>query len=65
LLGRVSSTLMSLLAIAQVLALMGAGPVAQSAGGLNLYFLSAAALVGIGMVGYWKLQGAKRSAAAG
>jgi MFS family permease len=56
LLGRVSSTLMSLLAIAQVLALLGAGPVAESAGVLNLYFLSAAALVAIGAVGYWKLQ---------
>jgi predicted MFS family arabinose efflux permease len=65
LLGRVSSTLMSLLAIAQVLALMGAGPVAQSAGVLNLYFLSAAALVATGAVGYWKLQGTKRRAAAG
>jgi MFS transporter, DHA3 family, macrolide efflux protein len=65
LLGRVSSTLMSLLAIAQVLALMGAGPVAESAGVLNLYFASAAGLVATGAVGYWKLQANKRSAAAG
>jgi MFS family permease len=59
LLGRVSSTLMSLLSIAQVLALLGAGPVAESAGVLNLYFASAAALVAVGAVGYWKLQTAK------
>jgi DHA3 family macrolide efflux protein-like MFS transporter len=65
LLGRVSSTLMSLLAIAQVLALMGAGPVAESAGVRNLYLASAAALVATGAVGYWKLQTTKRSAAAG
>src|SRR5580700_2394479 len=64
LLGRVSSTLMSLLAIAQVLALLGAGPVAESAGVLNLYFLSSAALVATGAVGYWKLQTAKRAPAA-
>jgi MFS family permease len=59
LLGRVSSTLMSLLSIAQVLALLGAGPVAESAGVLSLYFASAAALVAVGAVGYWKLQTAK------
>jgi DHA3 family macrolide efflux protein-like MFS transporter len=63
LLGRVSSTLMSLLAIAQVLALLGAGPVAEAAGVLNLYFLSAAALVAVGAVGYWKLE-TKRAVAA-
>jgi MFS transporter, DHA3 family, macrolide efflux protein len=61
LLGRVSSTL---LAIAQVLALFGAGPVAESAGVLNLYFLSAAALVAISALGYWKLQTTKRAEAA-
>lgn len=64
LLGRVSSTLMSLLAIAQVVALLGAGPVAEAAGVLNLYFLSAAALVAVGAAGYWKLQTAHRAAAA-
>jgi MFS transporter, DHA3 family, macrolide efflux protein len=64
LLGRVSSTLMSLLAMAQVLALFGAGPFAEWAGVLNLYFLSAAALVGIGAVGFWKLQATKRAEAA-
>ena len=64
LLGRVSSTLMSLLAIAQVLALFGAGPVAEAAGVLNLYFLSAAALVVIGALGYWKLQTTRRAQAA-
>jgi DHA3 family macrolide efflux protein-like MFS transporter len=55
LLGRVSSTLMSLLAIAQVFALFGAGPVAESVGVLDLYFGSAAALVATGAVGYWTL----------
>jgi MFS transporter, DHA3 family, macrolide efflux protein len=65
LLGRVSSTLMSLLAIAQVLALLVAGPVAESAGVLDLYFWSAGALVATGVVGYWKLQTTKRVSAAG
>jgi DHA3 family macrolide efflux protein-like MFS transporter len=61
LLGRVSSTLMSLLAIAQVLALLAAGPVAERAGVLNLYFLSGAALVAVGAAGFWKLETTKRA----
>jgi hypothetical protein len=52
LLGRVSSSLMSLLAISQVLAMFVAGPVAQQAGIRRLYFGSAALLVAIGAVGY-------------
>jgi len=56
LLGRVSSSLMSLLAFAQVLALLGAGPVAQTAGIRNLFFGSAAMLATIGMIGLWKLR---------
>jgi MFS family permease len=64
LLGRVSSTLMSLLSIAQVLALFGAGPVAERFGVIDLYYFSAAALVAIGVAGYWKLQGGKNAAAA-
>jgi MFS family permease len=55
-LGRVSSSLMSLLAGAQVIALLGAGPVAQSAGVRNLFFGSAAMLLAIGAIGHWKLR---------
>jgi len=55
-LGRVSSSLMSLLAFAQVLAMIGAGPVAQTAGMRNLFFGSAVILVAIGVVGLWKLR---------
>ena len=51
LLGRVSSSMMSLMAVSQVIAMFVAGPVAQSAGIRNLYFGSAAMLVGIGVIG--------------
>jgi hypothetical protein len=44
-LGRVTSSLMSLMAISQVLAMFVAGPVAQKAGIRNLYFGSAAMLL--------------------
>jgi MFS family permease len=53
LLGRVSSSLMSLLAMSQVLAMFVAGPVAQRAGIRNLYFGSAvmlAAIAGAGLL---------------
>jgi hypothetical protein len=63
-LGRVSSSLMSLLAFAQVIAMMGAGPVAQSAGIRNLFFGSAVMLVGIGVIGLWSLRGGKQQAKA-
>lgn len=56
LLGRVSSSLMSLLAVSQVLAMFVAGPVAQWAGIRNLYFGSAALLGLIGAAGYSKLR---------
>jgi len=56
LLGRVSSSLMSLLAISQVLAMFVAGPVAEKAGIRNLYLGSAAMLMTIGAVGYGKLR---------
>ena len=56
LLGRVSSSLMSLLAMSQVLAMFVAGPVAQRAGIRNLYFGSAAMLAAIGAVGYTRLR---------
>jgi MFS family permease len=65
LLGRVSSTLMSLLSIAQVLALLGAGPFADDFGVLNLYYASAGLLVTIGVVGYRILKGGAKTAAAG
>ncbi len=56
LLGRVSSSLMSLLAMSQVLAMFVAGPVAEKAGIRNLYFASAVMLVGIGFIGMGKLR---------
>ena len=59
LLGRVSSTLWSLLAIAQVTALVAAGPVADRFGVIDLYYFSAAVLVAIGLFGYRQLQTAR------
>ena len=56
LLGRVSSSLMSLLAISQVLAMFVAGPVAQRAGIRNLYFGSAAMLAVIAGFGMMRLR---------
>lgn len=56
LLGRVMSSLMSLLAMSQVCAMFVAGPVAQRAGIRNLYFGSAAMLALIGVVGYGMLR---------
>jgi predicted MFS family arabinose efflux permease len=55
-LGRVMSAMMSSLAFAQVLAMLGAGPVAQTTGMRNLFFGSAAILVTIGGIGLWKLR---------
>jgi MFS family permease len=55
LLGRVMSSLMSLLAGSQVVAMLVAGPVAQRAGIPNLYYASAAILAGIGVFGHFKL----------
>jgi MFS family permease len=52
LLGRVMSSLMSLLAMSQVLAMFVAGPVAQQLGIRKLYFGSAAMLGVIGAIGY-------------
>jgi predicted MFS family arabinose efflux permease len=56
LLGRVSSSMMSLLAISQVLAMFVAGPVAQKAGLRNLYLGSAAMLAVIASIGYARLR---------
>ena len=64
-LGRVISSLMSLLAMSQVLAMLVAGPVAQAAGIRNLYFGSAVMLVGISGIGLAWLRRPKASAAAG
>jgi hypothetical protein len=50
-LGRVTSSLMSLMALSQVLAMFVAGPVAQRAGIRNLYFGSAVMLLGICLAG--------------
>jgi MFS family permease len=55
LLGRVMSCLMSLMAASQVIAMFVAGPVAEKSGIRMLYYGSAAMLVGIGMVGHFKL----------
>ncbi len=59
LLGRVSSTLMSMLSLAQVASLVGVGPVANRFGVIDVYYLSAGALALIGVVGYWKLETGK------
>jgi DHA3 family macrolide efflux protein-like MFS transporter len=56
LLGRVMSSLMSLLAMSQVAAMFVAGPVAEKAGIRNLYLASAAMLLTIGAMGYAKLR---------
>jgi len=60
-LGRVSSSLMSLMAFSQVTAMIVAGPVAERAGIRNLYFGSAVMLIAIGAIGFGKL-GRHRSA---
>ncbi|HYW42999.1 MAG TPA: MFS transporter [Bryobacteraceae bacterium] len=56
LLGRVTSSLMSLLAGSQVVAMFVAGPVAERAGIRNLYFASAAMLAAIGLIGFSRLR---------
>jgi DHA3 family macrolide efflux protein-like MFS transporter len=63
-LGRVSSSLMSLLAIAQVLAMLVAGPVAQKAGIRNLYFGSAAMLFAMALFGYTRIRRSEPAEAA-
>ena len=59
LLGRVSSTLWSLLSIAQVLSLAGAGPIANRVGVIDLYYGSGLALFVVGIAGYWSLERGK------
>jgi hypothetical protein len=63
LLGRVMSCLMSLVAGSQVISMFVAGPVAEKIGIPNLYYGSAAMLVGIGVVGYFKLPKAEKAEA--
>jgi MFS family permease len=63
-LGRVSSSLMSLMAVSQVVAMFVAGPVAEKAGIRSLYFGSAAMLLAIGLIGHFKLPARHRAAQA-
>jgi DHA3 family macrolide efflux protein-like MFS transporter len=63
-LGRVTSALMSLLAISQVIAMFVAGPFAERAGIRNLYFGSAAMLMVIALIGHSKLRGIAAASAA-
>jgi MFS family permease len=56
------SSLMSLLAMSQVLAMFVAGPVAQRLGIRNLYFGSAAMLGIVGAMGYAWLRKPKENA---
>ena len=63
-LGRVTSSLMSLLAFSQVLAMLFAGPVAELAGIRNLYFGSAAMLIVIAALGLTWLRRPTMNAAA-
>ena len=63
-LGRVSSSLMSLMAVSQVVAMFVSGPVAQQAGIRNLYFGSAVMLLSIGVAGFLWLRKPRAAAAA-
>ena len=56
LLGRVASSLMSLVTMSQLAAMLVAGPVAQSAGIRNLYYGSAVLLVLIAIIGLRQLR---------
>src|SRR5258708_4067387 len=51
-LGRVSSSLMSVMSLSQVLAMSGAGPIAEAIGIRSLCYLSAALLLAIAAFGY-------------
>lgn len=59
-LGRVSSSLMSALASAQVIALLGSGAAASVIGIRNLYFASATLLLVHAATGFWRLRAAAR-----
>ncbi|MDQ6758283.1 MAG: hypothetical protein M3Z32_00285, partial [Acidobacteriota bacterium] len=55
-LGRVTSSMMSMLALAQVVAMLIAGPVAQRVGIRELYFASGLLLLAFAAVGYVRLR---------
>jgi MFS family permease len=61
LLGRVMSSMMSLVVGAQVASVLVAGPVAEKIGIPNLYYASAVLLAGIGVVGHFKLSKAGKA----
>ncbi len=54
--GRVSSSVWSLMSVAQVIGLVFSGSLAQRLGIVNLFYLSAAMLVAIAVVGFFRLQ---------
>ena len=54
-LGRVSSSMMSLMAVSQVASMLVAGPIAQKAGLHNLYYASAVLLAVVATVGLVQL----------
>ena len=57
LLGRVTSSMMCIMSVSQILAMFVAGPVAERAGIRNLYFGSAAMLAVIASLGFARLRG--------
>jgi MFS family permease len=60
-LGRVSSSMMSMLAFAQVIALLGSGAAAEAIGIANLYYASAALLVLHALLSRYRLTSARAS----
>ena len=54
--GRVSSSVMSVLTFSQVVGLMISGTIAQAIGIQNLFLASAAMLAGVAILGYFRLQ---------
>lgn len=58
--GRVSSSVWSLLSVAQVVGLIFAGSLAHSLGVVKLFYLSAALLVAIACLGFFRLRAAPR-----
>jgi len=55
-LGRVSSSMMSMMAVSQVISMVVAGPVAERVGLRNLYYASAVLLAVVGVTGYMQLR---------